>query len=176
MGQSTPPATVAAFKAQYDRDFTYGPGLDQVRDTDIQKALNAASSMFNPALFDTTPLGTAPVISSESLAAYLSASAHFLVTALQAAGGLGAKGRGVFSQGEGVVSSKGAGGINVGFSWPSVITDSPALFQFSKTTYGQQYLQYLMPRLVGNVGVAGGEQSADVGSGTTGLGPLGQLS
>lgn len=165
MGSSTPLATVASFKAQFGRDFVYGSGLNTVRDIDIQQALNLASSMFNPALFDTSLIGVAPVISSESLMAYQYATAHFLVTAIQAAGGLGSVGRGVFSQGEGVVSSKSVGGASVSFSWPSTVMDSPALFQFTKTTYGQAYLQILMPRLVGNVSAVLGPIAPDIASG-----------
>lgn len=155
---STPPATVSLFKVQFSRDFSYGPGLNQVRDIDIQQALNVASTMFNPSLFDTTLIGVAPAITSESLMAYLYASAHFLVTSLQAAGGLNGVGRGLASsQGEGIITSKSAGGVSVSMEYPAVITSSAALFQFTKTTYGQLYLQILIPRMVGNVAAVLGE-------------------
>lgn len=157
MGQLTPPATVADFKAQFTRDFVYGPGLEFVRDSDIQNALNAASSIFNPCLFDTTPVGVTPLITSEAMICYLNASAHLMVTSLQAAGGLGKTGKGPFSQGEGNVSSKSVGAVSVSMEYPSAITDSPVLFQFAKTTYGQAYLQVLATKLVGNVGAVLGE-------------------
>lgn len=159
MGQLNPPATVAQFEAQFTRDFRYGPGIDAVRPVDIQNALNATSSVFNPALFSTSPIGLAPNITSEALICYLNASAHFLVTALQGVGGLGKKGGGLNSQGEGIVSSKSVGGVSVSFSWPAIITESAVLFQFTKTTYGQAYLQVLMTRLVGNVGAVFGEET-----------------
>lgn len=157
MGQLTPPATVADFKAQFTRDFVYGPGLETVRDSDIQNALNGASSVFNPELFDTTPIGIIPLITSEAMISYLNASAHIMVTALQAVGGLGKVGKGVFSQGEGNITSKGVGGVNIGLEYPPAITDSPILFQFAKTTYGQAYLQVLATKLVGNVSAVVGE-------------------
>lgn len=157
MGQLNPPATIAQFKIQFTRDFVYGPGLEAVRDLDIQNALNAADALFNPRLFSTAPIGVAPNQTSEALICYLNAAAHFLVTSLQAVGGLGQAGRGVYSQGEGNVSSKSVGGVSVSFSWPSSITDSPALFQFTKTAYGMAYLQVLSTRLVGNVGAVAGE-------------------
>lgn len=157
MGQLNPPATVAQFEAQFTRDFVYGPGIDRVRPVDIQNSLNVASGVFNPALFDTTPIGVPPNLTSEALMAYLNLSAHFLVTSLQGMGGLGKKGGGLKSQGEGVVGSKGVGGVSVGYVWPSTVTDSPVLFQFTKTIYGQLYLQVLMTRLVGNVGAVLGE-------------------
>lgn len=157
MGQLTPPASIDNFKNQFTRDFLYGPGLDRVRDLDIQNALNSASSVFNPVLFSTAPIGVPPNMTSEAMISYLNASAHFLVTSLQAVGGLGQKGRGVTSQGEGIITGKGAGGVNINFAWPPVITDSPVLFQFTKTTYGQAYLQVLMTKLVGNVSAVAGE-------------------
>lgn len=160
MGQLSPPATVAQFETQFSRDFVYGPGLDKVRPTDIQNALNIASGVFNPALFDTTPIGVPPNLTSEALQAYLNCSAHFLVTSLQGVGGLGKVGGGLNAQGEGIVTSKGVGGVNISFTWPSYIVESPVLFAFTKTIYGQNYLQVLMTRLVGNVSAVLGEVTA----------------
>lgn len=157
MGVLNPPATVAQFEAQFSRDFVYGPGLDAVRPIDIQNALNTASSLFNPALFSTAPIGVPPNLTSEALTMYLYCAAHFLVTSIQGVGGLNKKGGGLNAQGEGVVASKGVGGVNVSFSWPSFVTDSPVLSQFQKTTYGQIYLQTLMTKLVGNGAVVLGE-------------------
>lgn len=152
MGQLTPPATVTQFKTQFTRDFTYGTGMETVRDIDIQNALNVTSSAFNPQLFDTTVLTGS---TSEALLAYLYASAHFLVTALQAAGGLAPGGRkqGAKSQGAGPVGSKAVGSVSLGYVWPDSITNNPMLFQFVRTNYGQQYLQMLVTKLVGNVRV-----------------------
>lgn len=161
MGQLTPPATIANFKTQFTRDFVYGAGLETVRDSDIQNGLNGASSMFNPALFDLTPIGVTPNFTSEAMIAYLNLSAHIMVTALQGVGGLGKKGGGLNSQGEGTVGNKSVGGVSIGFVWPSVIVDSPILFQLSKTTYGQAYLQVLMTKLVGNVGAVLGETEGE---------------
>lgn len=152
MGQLTPPASVANFKAQFQRDFTYGTGYETVKDSDIQNALNFTSSVFNPRLFDTTVLtgGT-----SEALLSYLYASAHFLVLNLQAAGGLAPGGRkqGAKSQGAGAVGSKSVGSVSLGYVWPESITNNPILFQFTRTAYGQQYLQILSTKLIGNVHV-----------------------
>lgn len=167
MGQPLPPATVAAFKGLFIRDFKYGDGPTTVMDRDIQNSLNTASSMFNPALFETTLLGVPPNQTSESLNAYLYLTAHFLVTSLQAVGGLsaiaGAGSPGLRSSGEGIIGSKSAGGLSVSYVWPSTVTDSAALFQLTKTQYGQTYLQILLPRLVGNVAAVIGEtaQSSD---------------
>ena len=131
--------------------------------------------MFNPALFSTSPIGVPPNLTSEALISYLNLSAHFLVTSLQAVGGLGKVGGGINSQGEGIVSSKSVGGVSVSFMWPPMVIDSPALYQFTKTIYGQLYLQVLMPRLVGNVGVVLGETTdfqSDANSLTGFVGPF----
>lgn len=175
MGQLNPPATVAQFEQMFSRDFVYGPGLDSVRPVDIQNALNSASSIFNPDLFDTTPIGAAPNFTSEALQAYLYNAAHWLVLSIQAVGGLNKKGGGLNSQGEGVITSKSVGGVSVSYSWPSHVTDSPTLFSFTKTFYGNQYLLMLMPKLVGNVGVVAGETTgfqSDANSVTGFLGPF----
>lgn len=162
MGQLTPPAGVGDFKAQFVRDFRYGSGFDTVRDEDIQSALNFASTVYNPALFDTTVIGVVPNVTSEALMAYLYATAHFLVLSLQAAGGLSAvpKAQGPTSQGEGLVSSKSVGSVSISYQWPPMVVDNPALYQFTKTSYGQQYLQILMLKLVGNVEIVAGENQA----------------
>lgn len=153
---STPP-TIAQFQFQFSRDFKYGPGLDAVRPIDIQNAINLANSVFNPRLFSTAPLGIAPNLTSEAITAYNYAAAHFLVLSIQGVGGLSKTGSGLNAQGEGIVGNKSVGGVSVGYVWPDTVTESPALSQFLKTTYGQLYLQILMPRLVGNVGAVFGE-------------------
>lgn len=159
MGQLTPPAVPADFKLQFPRDFKYGTGLETVRDLDIQSALNFANSVFNPELFETVAL---PGGTSEAKIAYLYATAHFLVTALQAAGGLSAVSRfqGPNSQGDGVITNKSVGGVSIGYQWPAMIVENPALYGLTKTSYGQSYLQMLMPRLVGNVSIVAGETIA----------------
>lgn len=46
------PPTIAQFKAQFPRDFNYGPGTEVVNNTDIQAAINDAQGLFNPSLFN----------------------------------------------------------------------------------------------------------------------------
>lgn len=156
MGQPTPPLTVDDFKAQFTRDFLYGSGLDKVRDADITSGLALASTVFNPDLFDTTEVhGT-----SEAKLAYLYASAHFLVLSLRSAGGLAPqnKGRGARAQGEGPIGNASVAGVNAGYVWPSRVVDNAMLFQFTKTPYGQTFLQMLMPKLVGGMAVGAGNR------------------
>lgn len=159
MGQLNPPATIAQFKHQFFRDFVYGEGLDSVTDKDIQNGLNMTDGVFNPRLFSTAPIGIPPNITNEALIAYLNCSAHFVVMSIQGVGGLNKKNGGLNSQAEGLVSNKSVGGVSVGFVWPSFITENPALYSLTKTVYGQEYLQVLSTRLVGNVSFAFGEMT-----------------
>lgn len=165
MGTLNPPATVAQFEQFFTRDFKYGPGIDSVRPVDIQNSLNTAASTYNPSLFSTALIGIPPNQISEAITAYLYCAAHYLVTSIQGVGGLGKVGGGMNSQGEGIITSKGVGGVNVSFSWPQSVTNSPVLSQFSKTVYGNLYLQMLMPKLVGNVSAVIGETAGDQGFG-----------
>lgn len=143
------PPSVADFKAYFNRDFIYGPGLNTVQDTDIQRGLNETMFVFNQALWGSD---------YEVATAYLYASAHFMVLNIQAAGGLNATnmGVGVQSKGGGTIESKGVGSVNVGFAVPDFVRQSPILSQFMRTDYGQSYLQLLNPRLVGNIQVVSG--------------------
>lgn len=146
----TPPAaaTIAGFKAQFERDFKYGSGLDTVRDTDIQRGFNEAAALFNGALWDSQEL---PI-------AYYYASAHFMVLDVQAAGGLsGVKmGLGTDNRNSGVISSKAAGQLSVQYGIPQGLIENPILGQFMETAYGRRYLQMIAPRLVaGAITVSG---------------------
>ncbi len=152
-----PPITVAEFKAQFNREFVYGPGLDTVQDADITRALNEAYIVWNPALWDT----------DEAKIAYGYSTAHFMVLNIQSAGGLSSvnMGRGVNSHGGGVISAKGVGQVNVTYQVPDFVAQSPILSQFMKTDFGQSFLQLLTPRLVGNVSFVFGQPQNTLDSG-----------
>lgn len=127
-------------------------------DADIQNALNMASTYFNADLFSDVPLGAPGETNdttSEQTLAYLYAAAHFLVLNIQAAGGLSGlgSGSGLKSSSEGTITSKSIGGISAGYMWPDDIANDPMLYQFTRTAYGQQYLQMLAPKLVGIIDV-----------------------
>jgi len=144
------------FKAQFNREFSYGPSLAQVQDNDIQRAINETSIAFNPGLWDgTTPLGS----TTELNIVYLYVSAHFLALNVQGAGGLSSvnRGRGVKSAGGGTIQSKSVGSVSVTYVIPEDIQNSPILGQFMRTDFGQKYLTLLTPRLVGNVGLVSGQ-------------------
>ena len=154
---SLPPATKDDFKSRFARDFKYGAGPDKVMDADIDTAMADAMTMFNSALFST----------ADGKIAFLYATAHFLVTNVQAVGGLQAKpeGLGIQNEAEGMIAGKGVGGISISYVQPpELVTKSPALRQFWSTAYGQRYLGMVVPKLVGPFG-------AILGHSDTGPGP-----
>ena len=135
---------IADFKAQFFRDFPFAkveganPGTNRaaVMDQDITNALTAAGMNTNVELWSTQ---------AEYTYASNLAAAHFLVTNLLAAA------QGLRGQGEWLVQAKSVDQISTTYAIPERILNSPTLAQFSKTTYGMQYLHLLAPRLVGNV-------------------------
>ena len=152
----SPPITVAEFKARFVRDFKYGSGPDQVMDSDLNVAFTDALTAFNPALFST----------EDGKTAFLYASAHFLVTNVQAVGGLQAKpeGLGIENQAEHAVSSKSVSGISISYvDIPDIVKKSVILRQFWKTEYGKKYLAMLTPKLVGPFSAILGPKPPDAG-------------
>ena len=155
----TLPATIAQFKAQFDRDFTFGVGKETVRDQDIANAQLAAFAAWNDSIWDTT--------SGESALAFNMATAHFVYAMVQAAGGLSAQpqGQGVNAANGGMVSQKAVGRVSLSYvDPPDIVKNNPVLAQFWSSKYGQQYLQLVQAKggMVGNVGVAMGPVDPDV--------------
>lgn len=151
---SLPPATKDDFKSRFARDFKYGAGSDKVMDADIDAAMADAMTMFNSALFST----------ADGKTAFLYATAHFLVTNVQAVGGLQAKpeGLGIQNEADGMVAGKGVNGINISYVQPpDMVVKSPALRQFWSTMYGQRYLGMLVPKLVGPFGAIYGHSDTE---------------
>ena len=154
------PATIADFKARFSRDFLYGPGFNVVRDDDINAAFVDATAIFNTQLFS----------GDDSKTAFLYASAHFVVTNINAAGGLADRpnGLGITNEAQDIIASRSVGGVNYSsVEPPAFVTKSEALRQFWHTDYGRRYLSMLQPRLVGVVGVVVGPRPADIESPST---------
>lgn len=143
------PPAIVDFKALFARDFVYGTGPETVMDTDISSAIQKAQIVFNSGLWESL---------ADANLACCYVAAHFMVLAIQGAGGLAVKNRGlgVNSKGGGTIESKGVGSVNVAFAVPDYVRQSPILSQFMRTDYGQFYLQLLTPRLVGNIAVVSG--------------------
>lgn len=138
------PIVVSDFKSYYDRDFIYGTQKNTIRDKDITNAILMALSLFNPGLFEEALQATVfyPLV------------AHCLVKAINAGGGLDSIGQGIGSTGSGVVNNKSAGGMSVSYTIPTDLAEDPILNDLLTTGYGRQYLQVLVPNLIGNVGTA----------------------
>ncbi len=137
--------TVADFKAKFDRDFPYGNTNQNVKDTDIQKALDEASISFNEALFG--------VQANYSLC-YLYLSAHIMVENLRNSS------QGIAGSFAWLEASKSAGPVSQSFTIPQHILDNPLLAMYSKTTYGAKYLELMLPMLVGQVIISCGRTHA----------------
>ena len=149
------PATVAEFKARFIRDFVYGDGLETVRDEDINTAMVQGNALFNGDLWSST---------DESKNAFLLVAAHCLVLNVQMAGGLNPRpsGQGINNKGGGIQQSKSVGQVSVNYAIPQDVANSPALNQFMRTDYGQQYLQLVAPRIVGNVAFINGPNDTGI--------------
>lgn len=151
------PPIASDFQAQFSREFIYGTGLDSVKDSDINRALNEAGIMFNSGLWDTT---TAIGSSNEGAIAYLYLAAHLMVLNIQQmAGGLSAvpRGKGVRNSAEGVAVASGIGAANVTYQVPPPrVAENAILLDFFRTTFGQRYMAMIEPRLIGNVAVVSG--------------------
>ena len=135
------PPTIAEFKAQFTRDFPYGTTSDTVMDSDIQKAIQAASFNVNESLFDTQ---------SNFTFAYNYLVAHYLVQDLKASTqGMA----GVYTWLE---SSKSVGSVSQVHLIPHYVMNNPIIAMISKTTYGAKYLELILPRMIGNIEIAEG--------------------
>ena len=157
---ASPPATLAEFKARFSRDFKFGAGQDKVMDSDIDNAMADTTPLFNPALFD----------AATGKLAFMLATAHFVVTNVQAAGGLSprSQGLGVENAPEEILSNKTVGGVSMSMvEPPEFVLKNTALRQFWSTDYGRKYLSLVEPRIRGAFGAVSGRSEADTGYGTT---------
>jgi hypothetical protein len=128
--------TVSDFKNYFVRDFPYGTEQVSVMDSDISRAIVDAGINFNEALWSTQATYNV---------GFLLLTAHYLVLNLRASA------QGIQGQYEWLLSSKGVGSVSVGISIPDRILNNPTFSMLTKTTYGAQYLEYVMPQLVGNM-------------------------
>ena len=140
---ATWPVTVSAFKDTFDRDFPFGAGKDTVRDRDITRALNEAAPLFKSTCWKDD---------NQKAIAYQYLAAHVLALNVQAAGGLSlGAGRGIQSQGGGLVMSKSVGPASLTYTFSESVMKSRVYAPFLRTHYGQRYLSMLLPRLGSNV-------------------------
>jgi len=129
--------SVTDFKAFFTRDFPYGTDPNvAVLDADIAKAMTFANMNINPALF---------ADQGSYNNGYLLLSAHYLVTNLRSSS------QGINGQFNFLQAGKGVGSANESFAIPQRILDHPYWSMLSKTNYGAEYLQLLLPLLAGQV-------------------------
>ena len=129
--------TVAQFQAQFARDFPYTNDINTgVVPADITSAINLTDYSINQGMW--------PDQTSFTLA-FLYLTAHYLVMNLRAAS------QGINGQYNWLQNSKSVGQVSESFSIPQRILDNPTLSQLAKTNYGAQYLQMLIPNLVGQM-------------------------
>lgn len=132
MGYNDP--TIADFKTKFARDFPFGSTPETVNDSDIANAYATTTAVLNPALFGNQQIYTL---------GYLLLAAHHLVTALRASS------QGVAGSYSWLTASKSVGSVSESFSIPQRILDNPVLALLAKTNYGVQYLELILPKLVG---------------------------
>jgi hypothetical protein len=163
---TTPPASVADFKATFKRGFKYATGPEGVMDADIETAMGRAALLYNPCLF--TPV--------EGKTAFLLAVAHFVVVGIQAAGGLypqlpgaagaasapGASVDATKNTGSGVIGQKMTEKVTIQYAGLEKLMERyPTLAPFRQTDFGAQYAMMVAPRLMGRVNIAPGPTPPD---------------
>jgi hypothetical protein len=132
----TNPST-SDFKAQFVRDFPYStdPNLG-VMDSDISNAFTFVNMNMNQDLWPDQP--------SYNLG-YLLLTAHYLVLNLRASS------QGLNGQFNWAQNNKSVGSVSEGFQIPQRILDNPELMMLTKTNYGAQFLQLVLPQLSGQI-------------------------
>lgn len=133
MAYSNP--SVADFKSRFVRDFPYGTDIaTTILDQDIANAFQMSNVNMNPDIWSDQASYTM---------GYLLLSAHFLVVNLQTSS------QGIAGQYSFLQQSHSVGSVSESFAIPQKILDNPYFASLAKTGYGAQYLQLLLPRLVG---------------------------
>ena len=134
--------SVQDFKDYFFRDFPYGTDIEtSVTDQDISNAFAMTNTTINQALFG---------YQASYTMGYLLLSAHFLVTNLRASS------QGMNGQYSFLEQSKSVGSVSQSFAIPQRILDDPYWSMLTKTNYGAEYLQLLLPQLTGQVFIAYG--------------------
>ncbi len=135
MGYTNP--TFIQFQQYFSRDFPYGSDpATNVTINDINNAFLSVNVNINPDLFSNQQNYTL---------GYLLLSAHFLVMNLRTSS------QGINGQFNFLQASKGVGALNESFSIPQRILDNPLWSMYTKTNYGAQFLQIVLPQLAGQM-------------------------
>lgn len=135
--------TAANFKTQFPRDFPYAPSPNAdvnkyILDSDIERAFAEAQMTFNQALI---PGGSNAAIQL----AYLYLTAHYLCIDIKNAQ------QGINSTGNLLVNSRAVGSVSESYQIPQRYLTNPQIGYLATTGYGNKYLSFILPALVGNV-------------------------
>lgn len=125
------------FMTQFTRDFPYGTDPNtSVLTSDILSAFQCTNVNIDPGLFPNQATYTYM---------YNLLSAHYLVTNLRSSS------QGINGQYNFLQASKGVGQVSEAFNIPQRVMDNPYWSMLTKTNYGAQYLQLLLPQLAGQM-------------------------
>lgn len=128
---------VSDFKTQFFRDFPYGtdPAL-AILDQDILVAYAWVNTSINPGIF--------PDQATYTLG-YLYLSAHRLVMNIRASS------QGLNGQYNWAQTQKAVQGVSESFQIPERIANNPLFMQYTKTNYGAQFIELILPFLAGQM-------------------------
>ena len=127
--------SIAQFQSQFVRDFPFGTNpQNQILDSDIALAFQMVNMNINQGLF--------PDQGSYTLC-YNLLAAHYLVMNINSSS------QGLQGQFNWTENSKAVGSVNQAFSIPQWILDNPLMSLLTKTNYGMEYLQLILPQLSG---------------------------
>ena len=131
------------FASYFYRDFPFNNSDPNtgVLELDVNNAFQMTNFNINQALFS---------CQSNYTTGYLLLSAHYLVSNLRNSS------QGINGKFTWLEQSKGVGAVNSSYAIPQRILDNPYWTQLVTTTYGQQYLQLLMPQLTGAMTISYG--------------------
>lgn len=129
--------TTDDFKAYFVRDWPYStdPNLG-VMDADITNAFALVLVNINPAQWANQGSYTI---------GFLYLAAHYMVMNLRASS------QGINGQYNWIQNNKAVQGVNEAFTIPQRLIDNPYFAMLTKTNYGAQYFQLLLPQLMGQV-------------------------
>lgn len=129
--------TIPEFKIYFNRDFPFTDSTDPdlgVMDSDVAKAMQQCQATINSGLFqDQVAYGIG----------YNLLTAHNMVLNLRSSS------QGINGQFTWLQNSKAVGSVSEGITIPQRIIDNPYWAIYTKTNYGLQYMNMILPLLTG---------------------------
>lgn len=136
---------ISDFQTFFVRSFPFGNSNSDpntsVLPVDITNAFQMTNININQALF---------ACQSDYTTGYLLLAAHYLVTNLRNSS------QGINGQYNWLEQSKGVGSINSSYAIPQRILDNPYWSQLTKSNFGAEYLNIILPQLAGAMTISYG--------------------